>query len=164
MTRTKYLTPGELEFSDVLDYAKQHYRPQDMTRVFQTSTPRQIVDPQHIDEMKMYEELMKEYTGKKAGGEVKAPAAQIDGNKFVLAAQKYGLGDDMTTLNKMVSLVNMGATVDEAAKIVASTSRRGEQQVQGSARSQEKSEQRVQNPVHFTENPDAMRLALTQRN
>jgi hypothetical protein len=164
VTRTKYLTPGELEFSDVLDYAKQHYRPQDMTRVFQTSTPRQIVDPQHIDEMKMYEELMKEYTGKKAGGEVKAPAAQIDGNKFVLAAQKYGLGDDMTTLNKMVSLVNMGATVDEAAKIVASTSRRGEQQVQGSARSQEKSEQRVQNPVHFTENPDAMRLALTQRN
>jgi hypothetical protein len=70
VTRTKYLTPGELEFSDVLDYAKQHYRPQDMTRVFQTSTPRQIVDPQHIDEMKMYEELMKEYTGKKAGGSV----------------------------------------------------------------------------------------------
>jgi hypothetical protein len=57
--------------------------------------------------------------GKKAGGEVKAPAAQIDGNKFVLAAQKYGLGDDMTTLNKMVSLVNMGATVDEAARVVA---------------------------------------------
>jgi hypothetical protein len=57
--------------------------------------------------------------GKKAGGEVKAPAAQIDGNKFVLAAQKYGLGDDMTTLNKMVSLVNRGATVDEAARVVA---------------------------------------------
>jgi hypothetical protein len=99
VTRTKYLTPGELEFSDVLDYAKQHYRPQDMTRVFQTSTPRQIVDPQHIDEMKMYEELMKEYTGKKAGG-------KIDAND----------------------------------------------------------EQQVQNPVHFTENPDAMRLELTKRN
>jgi hypothetical protein len=119
VTRTKYLTPGELEFSDVLDYAKQHYRPQDMTRVFQTSTPRQIVDPQHIDEMKMYEELMKEYTGKKKGGEVKAPAAQIDGNQFVVAAQKYGLDDDMGTLNKMVSLVNMGATVDEAARALS---------------------------------------------
>lgn len=57
--------------------------------------------------------------GKKAGGEVKAPAAQIDGNKFVLAAQKYGLGDDMATLNKMVSLVNQGATVEEAARAVA---------------------------------------------
>lgn len=57
--------------------------------------------------------------GKKAGGEVKAPAAQIDGNKFVLAAQKYGLGDDMATLNKMVSLVNQGATVEEAARVVA---------------------------------------------
>jgi hypothetical protein len=164
VTRTKYLTPGELEFSDVLDYAKQHYRPQDMTRVFQTSTPRQIVDPQHIDEMKMYEELMKEYTGKKKGGEVKAPAAQIDGEQFVLAARRYGLGDDMTTLNKIVNLVNRGATVDEAAQIVAMTIRQNEQQVQGYMQPQEKSEQRVQNPVHFTENPDAMRLELTQRN
>ena len=57
--------------------------------------------------------------GKKAGGEVKAPAAQIDGNQFVVAAQKYGLGDDMATLNKMVSLVNQGATVDEAARVLA---------------------------------------------
>jgi hypothetical protein len=28
----------------------------------------------------------------------------------------------------------------------------------------ENNEQTVQNPVHFTENPDAMRLALTKRN
>jgi hypothetical protein len=27
-----------------------------------------------------------------------------------------------------------------------------------------KDEQQVQNPVHFTENPDAMRLALSKRN
>jgi hypothetical protein len=160
VTRTKYLTPGELEFSDVLDYAKQHYRPQDMTRVFQTSTPRQIVDPQHIDEMKMYEELMKEYTGKKAGGEVKAPAAQIDGNQFVLAAQKYGLDDDISTLNKMVGLVNQGATVEEAARIVSQTSA----QKSGSGKIDANDEQQVQNPVHFTENPDAMRLELTKRN
>jgi hypothetical protein len=58
--------------------------------------------------------------GKKKGGEVKAPAAQIDGNQFVVAAQKYKLGDDMSTLNKMVSLVNMGATVDEAARALSS--------------------------------------------
>jgi hypothetical protein len=89
VTRTKYLTPGELEFSDVLDYAKQHYRPQDMTRVFQTSTPRQIVDPQHIDEMKMYEELMKEYTGKKAGGAVrKAAGGEITADDLILEERK----------------------------------------------------------------------------
>jgi hypothetical protein len=81
--------------------------------------PRQIVDQQMIDEIKAYEERMKQLTGKKAGGEVKAPAAQIDGNQFVVAAQKYGLDESMSTLNKMVSLVNMGATVDEAARVLA---------------------------------------------
>jgi hypothetical protein len=57
--------------------------------------------------------------GKKKGGEVKAPAAQIDGNQFVVAAQKYGLDGGMGTLNRMVSLVNMGATVDEAARALS---------------------------------------------
>jgi hypothetical protein len=118
ITRTKYPTAVEIEFPDVAEYIKQNYRPQDATRVYQTATPRQMVDPQHIDEIKMYEELMKQYTGKKAGGAV-GKAAQIDGNEFVLAAQKYGLSDDTNTLNKMVSLVNQGATVDEAALTVS---------------------------------------------
>jgi hypothetical protein len=30
--------------------------------------PRERIDQQYIDEMKMYEELMKQYTGKKKGG------------------------------------------------------------------------------------------------
>jgi hypothetical protein len=46
-------------------------------------------------------------------------AAQIDGNDFVLAAQKHGLGQDIGTLNKMVALVNKGATVEQAARAVA---------------------------------------------
>jgi hypothetical protein len=62
--------PAELEFPDVAEFIKKNYRPRDATRVYQTATPRQMVDPQHIDEMKMYEELMKEYTGKKKGGAV----------------------------------------------------------------------------------------------
>ena len=62
---------------------------------------------------------MKELTGKKEGGYIKKPAAYIDGNEFVLAAQKYGLGDDINTLNKIVMLVNQGATVDDAARTVA---------------------------------------------
>ena len=120
ITRTRYPVPAELEFPDVAEFIKKEYRPRDATRVYQTATPRQIVDPQHIDEMKMYEELMKQYTGKKKGGAI-SEAAQIDGNEFVLAAQKYGLSDDMNTLNKLVALVNQGATVDKAARMIAET-------------------------------------------
>lgn len=70
ISRTRYPVPAELEFPDVAEFIKKNYRPRDATRVYQTATPRQMVDPQHIDEMKMYEELMKEYTGKKKGGAV----------------------------------------------------------------------------------------------
>ena len=79
-TRTKYPMPAEIEFPDVYDYALnvRQYRPRDMTRVFQTATPRQIIDPQHVDEIKMYEELMKQYTGKKKGGSVKKKKQQRD--------------------------------------------------------------------------------------
>jgi hypothetical protein len=75
--RTRYLVPAELEFPDVLEFAKKNYRPSDLTRVYQTATPRQLVDQQHIDEMRLYEELMKEYTGKKKGGVVKLAAGGL---------------------------------------------------------------------------------------
>jgi hypothetical protein len=77
ISRTRYPVPAELEFPDVAEFIKKEYRPRDATRVYQTATPRQMVDPQHIDEMKMYEELMKEYTGKKAGGEIKMQAGGL---------------------------------------------------------------------------------------
>jgi len=69
-TRSKYPTPAEIDFPDVNEFAIKEYKPEHITRVFQTATPRQIIDQQHIDEIKMYEELMKQYTGKKAGGAV----------------------------------------------------------------------------------------------
>jgi hypothetical protein len=53
-----------------------------------------------------------------AGGGVK-PAALIDGNEFVEAAQAYGLKTDNATLNKIVDRVNKGESVREAAKNVA---------------------------------------------
>jgi hypothetical protein len=52
-----------------------------MTRMYQTSTPRQIIDQQHIDEIKMFEELMKEYGGKKEGGAITVKPKK-DGQKF----------------------------------------------------------------------------------
>jgi hypothetical protein len=48
------------------------------------------------------------------------PAANIDGNEFVKAAQAVGLSTDKSTLNKIVDLVNQGMSVTEAAKAVAS--------------------------------------------
>lgn len=49
------------------------------------------------------------------GGKVSA-AALIDGNEFLLAAQRYGLGTDNASLNRIVNLVNQGETVESAAK------------------------------------------------
>ena len=55
-----------------------------------------------------------------SGGGVKSKAAYIDGNEFVIAAQKYGLDDqNISVLNKIVKRVNDGESVDQAARNVA---------------------------------------------
>jgi len=75
VTQTPFPIPAEFEFSDVTEYAKPRYKPSEMTRVIQTAAPRQIVDPQHIDEIKQYEDFMRQYTPqsekKKEGGLIK---------------------------------------------------------------------------------------------
>ena len=66
-----------------------------------------------------------DFTQYAEGGKVK-PAAKIDGNEFVLAAQKYGLDDlDENLLNKIVNLVNQGKSVDKAAKQVRDEKEKG---------------------------------------
>ena len=54
-----------------------------------------------------------------AAGGAAQPAALIDGNDFVKAAQANGLKTDNATLNKIVARVNKGEGVQEAAKNVA---------------------------------------------
>ena len=49
------------------------------------------------------------------------PAASMGGDTFVLAAKKFGLPDDIDTLNKIVNLVNNGMTPDQAAESIASS-------------------------------------------
>jgi hypothetical protein len=75
VTQTPFPIPAEFEFSDVTEYAKPRYNPSDMTRVLQTASPRQIIDQQHIDEIKAYEDFMRQYSPqsekKKAGGLIK---------------------------------------------------------------------------------------------
>lgn len=75
VTQTPFPIPAELEFSDVTEYAKPRYKPSEMTRVLQTAAPRQIIDQQHIDEIKTFEDFMRQYSPqsekKRAGGLIK---------------------------------------------------------------------------------------------
>lgn len=57
------------------------------------------------------------------GGVAQYPAAKIDGNEFVLAAQTHGLPDDIGTLNKIASLVNQGMSPEGAAQRIAKSMR-----------------------------------------
>jgi hypothetical protein len=133
--RAPELAPFSISFPDVTSFVREKYRPQDFTGTIQKVFPHQIVDEAYLDDMQKYYEQLRKVRGFNEGGEVSA-AASIDGNEFVLAAQKYGLDDSNSTLNKIVSLVNQGASVDEAARIVAEST------------------------VRFSDNPDTMALEL----
>jgi hypothetical protein len=127
MGSSKYPIPYELSFPDTVKAIREN--PKQAPHEFGSLKmvgPRQVIDQQMIDEIKQYQEMIKKYTGKKKGGVVKKeggylkkPAAYIDGNEFVLAAQKYGIKDSMNNLNKIVDLVNKGLSVDDAARQVA---------------------------------------------
>jgi hypothetical protein len=113
------LTPFAISYPDAAQHIISTKNPQDFTGTIQKVFPHQRVDQQFMDEMDQYRRRIKELTGKKEGGYIKKPAAYIDGSEFVEAAQKYGLNTDNGTLNKLVALVNQGATVDEAARTVS---------------------------------------------
>jgi hypothetical protein len=100
MGQSRFPIPYELSFPDTLKSIRENpaQAPHEFGSLKMVG-PRQTIDQQMIDEIRAYEERMKQLTGKKAGGKIRA-----------------------------------------------------------------NNEQQVQNPVHFTENPDAMRLALTKRN
>jgi hypothetical protein len=74
--QTKYPIPAEVAFPSSMSYARSQLKPgvQEFN-MLKFIGPREKIDQQYIDQMKMYEELMKEYTGKKKGGAVKKPKA-----------------------------------------------------------------------------------------
>lgn len=120
MGSSKYNIPYELSFPDSVKSVREN--PKQASQEFGSFKyvgPRQVIDQQLIDEIKQYQEMIKKYTGKKKGGAVKQPAAYIDGNEFVEAAQKYGIKDSMSNLNMIVNLVNKGLSVDDAARQVS---------------------------------------------
>ena len=67
--QSKYPTPYEIAFPDTTAYTRSNLKPgvQEFN-MLKMLGPRERIDQQYIDEIKMYEELMKEYTGKKKGG------------------------------------------------------------------------------------------------
>ncbi len=52
-------------------------------------------------------------------GQGSYPAAAMDGNVFVMAAQNAGIGTDIETLNMIVDLVNQGIAPEMAANMIA---------------------------------------------
>jgi hypothetical protein len=72
--QSRYPIPLELAFPDTTAYARSQMKPgvQEFNMI-KLLGPRERIDQQYIDEMKMYEELMKQYTGQKKGGAVTKP-------------------------------------------------------------------------------------------
>jgi len=67
----KYPVPYEIAFPDTLKAVREN--PKQAGQEFGSLKmvgPRQIIDPQHIDEISQYEEFIKKYTGKADGGEI----------------------------------------------------------------------------------------------
>ena len=72
--QSRYPIPAELAFPDTTAYARSQMTPgvQEFN-MMKMLGPRERIDQQYIDEMKMYEELMKQYTGQKKGGAISKP-------------------------------------------------------------------------------------------
>jgi len=78
MGQSRYPMPYELSFPDTLAAVRANpaQAPQEFGSLKMVG-PRQIIDQQMIDEIKIYEEAMKRLTGKKKGGVVKLAAGGL---------------------------------------------------------------------------------------
>ena len=90
MGQSRYPMPYELSFPDTLQSIRAN--PKQARQEFGSLKmvgPRQTIDQQMIDEIKMYEERMKALTGKKKGGAVrKAEGGEITADDLILEERK----------------------------------------------------------------------------
>lgn len=88
--QSKYPIPYEIMFPDTLKAIREN--PKQAPHEFGSLKmvgPRQQIDQQMIDEIKMYEEMMKGLTGKKKGGQVKkAEGGEITADDLILEERK----------------------------------------------------------------------------
>jgi hypothetical protein len=66
--QTRYSIPAELAFPRTMSYVRENIPTGQPFNTMKMVGAREVVDPQYIDQIKMYEELMKKYTGRKKGG------------------------------------------------------------------------------------------------
>jgi hypothetical protein len=76
--QSRYPTPYEIAFPTSTAYTRANLKPgaQEFNTLKMIGA-REKIDQQYIDQIKMYEELMKEYTGKKKGGLVKKSGLSV---------------------------------------------------------------------------------------
>jgi hypothetical protein len=82
----KFPVPYELSFPDSLKAVRENpdQAPQEFGS-FKMAGPRQVIDQQLIDEIKAYEERMRQLTGKKDGGAVTmAEGGEISADDLIL--------------------------------------------------------------------------------
>ena len=88
--QSKYPIPYEIMFPDTLKAIREN--PKQAPHEFGSLKmvgPRQQIDQQMIDEIKMYEEMMRGLTGKKKGGQVKkAAGGEITADDLILEERK----------------------------------------------------------------------------
>lgn len=90
MGQSRFPIPYELSFPDTLKSIRENpaQAPHEFGSLKMVG-PRQTIDQQMIDEIKMYEERMKALTGKKAGGAVrKAAGGEITADDLILEERK----------------------------------------------------------------------------
>ena len=66
--QTRYPIPAELAFPRTMSYVRENIPTGQPFNTMKMVGAREVIDPQYIDQIKMYEELMKKYTGRKKGG------------------------------------------------------------------------------------------------
>ena len=64
------LAPLDIAFPDASAHIRREYAPKDFTGTMQKVFPHQIVDPQHLDQMSRYYEMLRKTRGYADGGEV----------------------------------------------------------------------------------------------
>ena len=64
------LAPLDIAFPDASAYIRSKYNPSDFTGTMQKVFPHQVVDPQHLDQMAKYYDMLRKTRGFAEGGEV----------------------------------------------------------------------------------------------
>lgn len=66
------LAPLDIQFPDASAHIRREYAPKDFTGTMQKVFPHQVVDPQHLDQMAKYYEMVRKTRGFAEGGEIDA--------------------------------------------------------------------------------------------